>query len=138
MNPLRWLRRGLVRALAAFGAGAAPRRPGIDDFIPAMLALAPVLAMPVFVLLLWIVRTATAGQPGRREPILTLAIDSLVVGAFIASGLVTRWRPAIDAQLERYDQLAPGSRIAWRLRTFAALTIATAALAALTVAYARR
>jgi len=138
VNPLAALRRGLVRVLAALGARPPPRRAGIDDFIPAMFALAPVLALPVFTLLLWIVRTATADQPGRREPLLPLAIDSLVVGAFIATGLVSRWRAAIDAQLAEFDRLPPPARLAWRLWPILLLGVVATLMAAAVVAYARR
>lgn len=138
MNPLAGLRSGLVRVLAALGARPPPRRPGIDDFIPAMFALAPVLALPVFTVLLWIVRTATADQPGRREPLIPLAIDALVVGAFIATGLVSRWRAAIDAQLAHYDRLPPPARLAWRLWPILLLGVLATLLAAAVVDYARR
>lgn len=138
MIPFSWLKRGLVRTIAALGAGAAPRRPGMDAFVPALLLLAPVLALPVFTLLLWIVRTATADQPGRREPLLPLAVDSVVVGLFIASSMVSRWRAAIDAQLEAHDRLDPGARLAWRAVPLGLFVLVAAATALAVVSYARR
>lgn len=138
MVPLVALRAALVRVIAAFGAGRRLRRPGIDDFVGAMLALTPLLALPVFTLLLSILRFATRDTPGRREPLLPLALDSAVIGLFIASSLVVRWRPAIDAALERHDALEPAARRAWRTMPLLALLVTTAVLLAAVVAYARR
>ena len=138
MSPFAALRAALVRVIAAFGAGRELRRPGIDDFIPAMLSLTPLLALPVFTLLLGILRLATQDTPGRREPLLPLALDSAVIGLFIASSLVVRWRPAVDAALQRHDSLAPAARRAWRLLPLALLVATTALLLAAGVAFARR
>lgn len=138
MLPFAALRTALVRVIAALGAGRKLRRPGIEDFIPAMLALTPLLALPVFTLLLGILRFATRDTPGRREPLLPLALDSAVIALFIASSLVVRWRPAIDAALQRHDALAPEAQRAWRLLPRVMLVAATAALLAAVVAFARR
>jgi len=138
VQPFAALRAALVRVIAALGAGRGLRRPGIDDFIPAMLALTPLLALPVFTLLLGFLRFATRGTPGRREPLLPLALDSAVLAMFIASSLVVRWRPAIDAALQRHDALAPEAQRAWRLLPLVMLLVVTAATFAAVVAFARR
>lgn len=138
MQPFTALRAALVRVIAALGAGRELRRPGIDDFIPAMLLLTPLLALPVFTLLLGLLRLATRDTPGRREPLLPLALDSAVIGLFIASSLVVRWRPAIDTALQRYAALDLAARRRWRLMPVSTLLVSTAVMLGAVVAFARR
>lgn len=108
-----------VRLLAAIAAGRAPRKPGIDAFIPSMLLLAPILAMPLFALQLLILRLATLAHPLLREPWLTLGIDSTGLGLIAAAELIQRWQVPIDAELAKYDLLDPRRRFRRRLQAMA-------------------
>jgi hypothetical protein len=111
----------LVNLVAALAAREAPRRSGIEAFIPAMLLLAPVLGIPVFAILLTILRVATLDHPLVRQPYLPLGLDSLVAGLIIAAQMVQAWRGAIEARMADYDRLPPELRSALRLRSLVAV-----------------
>jgi hypothetical protein len=110
------LKRLLIQVIAAIAAHSAPRKAGIGAFIPAMLILGPVLGMPVFAVLLAVVRLITRMHPPLHESVLPLGLDSICAGFVIAAELVRIWRLPIETQLAIYDTLEPEARLRLRAR----------------------
>ncbi len=118
---MQLIKQRLVNLIAALAASEPPRRTGIEAFIPAMLLLAPVLGIPVFAILLTVLRLATLDHPLVRQPYLPLGLDSLVAGLIIAAKVVQAWRGEIEARVAEHDRLAPAERAALRLRNLLAV-----------------
>jgi hypothetical protein len=110
------LRRLLIQVIAAIAAQEPPRKSGIDAYVPAMIILGPIFGMPVFALLLGVVRLATQAHPLLREPLLPLGVDSTCAGFIIAAELVRMWRVPIEVQLAMYDTLERHARLKLRAR----------------------
>jgi hypothetical protein len=109
-------KRTVVNLVAAIAAHEPPRKSGIDAYIPAMLLLSPLLGIPVFALLLVVLRLATLDHPLTRQPYLPLGVDSVVAGLIIAAQLIQVWRAAIELRIAELDRLAPKARRRLRLQ----------------------
>jgi hypothetical protein len=106
----------MVNLIAAIAADRATRKSGIEVYVPAMLLVGPLLAMPLFVLLLSLLRLLTSAQPLRHEPYFALGVDSLCLGAIAAAELIRIWRVPIEAKLAEYGRLDPRVRTAQRVQ----------------------
>lgn len=82
-----------------------------------MILLAPVLAIPIFALQLGILHLATLAHPLRRQPLLTLSIDSLGIGVIVAAELIDKWAALIDAELAASDHRPARERSLPRITT---------------------
>jgi hypothetical protein len=115
---MKLLRMLLVDLIVATAAGA-PRGPGREHCVAALLWLGLGLAMPIFLVLRAVLHLITMAHPVARQPDVDFALVALCGGLIVATELVRAWRAPIEARWASVERLPPQARRQWRLRVLA-------------------